>query len=246
MARIALTLQEENITIYCNEKNKEFEVREGKSMEFIITCSLGYLVGNINPAYLLSKKRGFDIRNEGSHNAGASNALLLMGKKAGLITAVIDIAKAYFAATFAGIMFPYYKAAKEMAAVFCILGHIFPVAMKFKGGKGLACIAGGVLAYDVKVFAVLLVIEAAFALITDYICVIPISAAMVIPALYIYNSGDMLAFLFMCITAGIIIFKHLENIRRIFQGMEVRISYLWNKDGETQRIKENSEKSAKC
>ncbi len=215
-------------------------------MELIIAGILGYLIGNINPAYILSKSRGFDIREEGSHNAGASNALLMMGKKAGIITAVIDIAKAYFAAMLVAFLFPYYEAVKEMAIVFCILGHIFPITMGFKGGKGLACIAGGVLAYNTKLFAVLFVIEAVLALLTDYICIIPLSAAVVIPTLYAYKRGNVVVLLFMCITAVVIICKHIENVRRIFQGMEVRISYLWNREGEINRIKENSEKNAEC
>ena len=215
-------------------------------MELFIAGITGYLIGNINPAYFLSKRRGFDIREEGSHNAGASNALLLMGKKAGVITAVIDIAKAYVAAMFAAFLFPHYEAVKEMAVVFCILGHIFPIAMGFKGGKGLACIAGGVLAYNARLFAVLFVIEAALALLVDYICVIPLSAAVVLPVLYACKRGNVVVLLFMCITAMVIICKHIENVRRIFRGMEVRISYLWNREGEISRIKENRDKNAEC
>ncbi len=215
-------------------------------MEVIISALLGYLIGNINPAYLLGKKYGHDVKKEGSRNAGASNVVLLMGKKAGLITAILDIAKAYVAATLAAKVFPYYDVATEMAAVFCILGHIFPVTMGFKGGKGLACIGGSLLAYDKKLFAIMFAMEVILALVTDYICVVPISAAVVIPVLYIYNSGDLLVSIFMCITAIVIIFKHMENLRRIFQGMEVRISYLWNRENEVNRIEENSKKNAEC
>lgn len=215
-------------------------------MEIFITALIGYLIGNINPAYYLGKKHGHDVKKEGSCNAGASNVVLLMGKKAGLITAIIDIAKAYAAAMLASIIFPNYGAAREMAAVFCILGHIFPVTMGFKGGKGLACIGGGLLAYDKKFFAIIFAMEVIFALVTDYICVVPISAAVVIPVLYIYNSGDLLVSIFMCITAVVIIFKHLENLQRMFRGMEVRISYLWNREEEVSRVKENTEKNAEC
>ena len=118
--------------------------------------------------------------------------------------------------------------------------------MGFKGGKGLACIAGGVLAYNVKFFAIMFVIEMVLALITDYICVLPISAAIVIPALYAYKSGDLIVLGFMSITSVVIIGKHIENIRRIFQGLEVRISYWWNREEEIRRIEENSGKSAEC
>lgn len=215
-------------------------------MEFIVCGIMGYLFGNINPAYIISKRRGFDIRSKGSHNAGASNMVIVVGEKAGAITAILDIAKAYLSATFAAILFPSYRIAKEIAALFCILGHIFPVAIKFKGGKGLACIAGGVLAYNAKAFIILLAIEAVFALITDYVCVIPISASIIIPALYAHVNGDTLVLVLMCITACIIIFKHLENLKRIYHGMEFKISFLWNRDGEIKRLQENSEKNAEC
>ena len=133
-----------------------------------------------------------------------------------------------------------------MAAVFCILGHIFPAVMGFNGGKGLACIGGGLLAYDKKLFAIIFAIEVILALVTDYICVVPISAAVVIPMLYAYNSGDLIVLIFMCITSVVIICKHMENLRRIFRGMEVRISYLWNREEEVNRVKENTEKNAEC
>jgi glycerol-3-phosphate acyltransferase PlsY len=210
-------------------------------MEVLLSGLIGYLFGNVNTAYIMGKKHGFDIRSRGSHNAGASNVVIVLGKKAGAITAIADIAKAYFAAVLAAIMFPHYRAAKEMAAVSCILGHIFPFTMKFKGGKGLACIAGGVLAYDVKVFLILLLIEAVLALVTDYICVMPITASVIIPILYVLHGGNILVLNLMVITAGVIIYKHPENIKRIFKGREARISFLWNREGEIERLRESAE-----
>ena len=212
-------------------------------MEILMSGLIGYLLGNINTAYIIGKKHGFDIRSKGSRNAGASNALIVMGKKAGAVTMVADIVKAYLASVFAALLFPQCKIAKEMAAVFCILGHIFPVTMKFKGGKGLACIAGGLLAYDVKFFFILLLIEVALTLITGYICVMPITASIIIPIVYAWNGGSALVLSLMVITACVIIYKHLENILRILHGKEVKISFLWNREGEIQRIKEKSEDS---
>ena len=209
-------------------------------MEVLLSGIMGYLFGNINPAYILGKKHGFDIRNRGSHNAGASNALIVMGKKAGIITALIDIAKAFCVAVLASALFPSCGIAKEIAAIFCILGHIFPFTMHFKGGKGLACIAGGVLAYNAHAFVILLAVEAVLALLTDYVCVIPISASIIIPILYAKHHGSKLVLMLMSITAGIVILKHLENIKRIFHGVEAKISFLWNRDEEISRIKGNS------
>lgn len=66
-------------------------------MQIVLCFLIGYLIGNINPAYILSKLNGFDIRERGSGNAGASNVTMIMGKKAGVFTALFDISKAFIA-----------------------------------------------------------------------------------------------------------------------------------------------------
>ena len=204
----------------------------------IILCGLfGYLIGNINPSYIIGRIKGFDIRENGSGNAGASNAVLLMGKKVGAFSAVFDIFKAFFAVTLAFRLFPACAIAKEVAGLSCILGHIFPVFMNFKGGKGLACIGGSVMAYNLKLFLILLTAEIILALITDYICVIPLTAAIAIPILYALNCQSVLALILLCVTAAVVIYKHTENVRRILEGKEARISYLWNREKEVERLK---------
>lgn len=204
----------------------------------IFLCGLfGYFIGNINPSYIIGRLKGFDIRNNGSGNAGASNAVLLMGKKVGAFSAVFDILKAYFAVTCACHLFPNLDLAKEIAAVSCILGHIFPVLMNFRGGKGLACIGGSVMAYNLKLFIILLCIEVILALITDYICVIPVTLAFILPVLYAIYKQNLIGSLFLCITAFVIVYKHMPNLKRILVGREARISYLWNPEGEVERLK---------
>ena len=92
---------------------------------------LGYCFGTINPAYIISGMMGFDIREKGSGNAGASNVMLMIGKKAGAVTALCDIAKAAAASLIAAKMFPSLISAKIIAGTACILGHIFPVQLGF-------------------------------------------------------------------------------------------------------------------
>lgn len=82
-------------------------------MEVVLCSLIGYLIGNINAAYILSKLKGFDIRDRGSGNAGASNAIITMGKKAGLISAIFDISKAAIAASVAVYIFPKIKFGKN-------------------------------------------------------------------------------------------------------------------------------------
>ena len=184
-------------------------------MDVLLCGVLGYSFGCFNPAQLLASRRGIDIRKEGSKNAGASNVVLLMGKKAGLITAITDILKAYLAAVIAAMLVPACAVAKEVAAIFCVLGHMFPVTMEFKGGKGLACMAGGVLAYNHRLFFLLAVVEITFALLMDYIVAITISLAILLPALYLWTKKNLRVGLLMGLVGGVVLYKHRENIKRI-------------------------------
>ena len=205
-----------------------------------LSCILmGYFVGNINPAYILGKLSGFDIREHGSGNAGASNALILMGKLKGALVALFDILKAYFSFRFAKFCFPLLQFAGILAGGACILGHIFPVWMHFSGGKGLACLGGVILAYSWKFFCAILAVELLLALITDYICVVAMSASVVFTVVYFFQTSDIVGTLFLAVLAIVINCKHIENIRRIMEGKEARFSFLWRKEEEIERLQEH-------
>ena len=133
----------------------------------------GYLLGSVNPAYLLGLMKGEDIRKTGSHNAGASNALIVYGKKAGAFCARFDLLKAYFIVRMTAALYPLAPLAKVCAGAACILGPMFPVFRGCRGGKGLACTGGTILAYSARLFCVLLLISIVLALVTDYICFVP-------------------------------------------------------------------------
>jgi len=123
--------------------------------------------------------------------------------------------------------------------IFCVVGHIFPITMEMKGSKVLSCMAGGVLAYDRKLFLILFVAEVVFALMMDYIVAITLSLAVLLPILYFKAKKSMKVGILMSMVGGLIIYKHRENIERIGKGTEVRLSYLWNRDKETERVKQN-------
>ena len=94
----------------------------------IILCAISaYLLGSINPAYIIGKLRGMDIRKNGSKNAGASNALLLLGKFAAIFSAVFDIMKAAAAVWLAPLIFKGVPLVAEIAGVAAIIGHIYPI-----------------------------------------------------------------------------------------------------------------------
>jgi len=201
-------------------------------------CLLGYLLGAINPAYIFGKLYGFDIRGRGSGNAGATNVTLVIGKAAGLLCALLDIFKSYAAYKLARLLFPLLTYAGILAGCCCVFGHIFPVWMNFAGGKGLACMGGLVLAYDMRLFFILLFTEILLTLITQYICVMPLSLCFIFPAIYAWQTSDWIGTLILSSLIPVVIYKHLPNIQRIFTGQEARISWLWNAEREEARLKE--------
>lgn len=224
----------------------------------ILLCILfGYAVGNINPAYIIGRIRGIDVRKSGSGNAGASNALILMGKLVGIGSALFDILKAAAVMWLAPVIFGDIACIAEIAGVACTIGHIYPVVMKFKGGKGLACLGGILLALDWRLLLVVLAIEIVTVLLVNYICVVPITASIALPILYgVFGDmglgwlaraeGGWPAIWILCIVTALMLFKHVQNVYRIATGTEMHFSYLWSKDkeGEKARIEENRRKLA--
>ncbi|MBQ9747891.1 MAG: glycerol-3-phosphate acyltransferase [Clostridia bacterium] len=205
-------------------------------MKYLICILISYLIGTASPSYLIAKARGVDIREKGSKNAGASNVLMLFGKLAGVLCALLDIAKAAFAVWLCEKIFPSHALVFPIAGVSCIFGHIFPFYMQFRGGKGLACLGGMILAYDWRVFVVMLSCELIVALVTNYICFVPLTASVAFPIVYGVMGGELLGVLILFAAAVVIFVKHRENLSRIRKGTEMRLSFLWNKEKELERL----------
>ncbi len=208
-------------------------------MQLILCSLIGYFVGNINAAYIISKLRGFDIRERGSGNAGASNATMVMGKKAGLITALFDITKAAVISALAVYLFPKLRFAKILSGSACIIGHIFPILMHFHGGKGLACLAGLIISYNPQLFLFLLAMEMFLGFGLDYICVVPITGSLLFTSIYALTTADPSGTMILACVSMVILYKHIENLQRIQEGTEAHISFLWKKDKEIERIKQH-------
>lgn len=207
-------------------------------LQIIICILLGYFIGGINPSYIFARIKGFDIRSKGSGNAGASNAVITLGKGAGVFCAIFDILKGYMAVKIGMHIYPFIKVAGIVTGLFCIIGHILPVFMNFRGGKGLASLGGVVLAYDMKLFVILIAFELVLVLLVDYICIVPMSGSFLFMTALGFQGGIIYALLFLPVVL-IIFIKHKENIRRIKYGVEARFSYLWNKEEEEIRLQNN-------
>lgn len=209
-------------------------------MNYLYCSLIGYLIGSINPSFFLGKTRGVDIRSKGSGNAGASNVIILFGKMLGAFCATFDVLKAFFAVLLASALFPDTAHSFAITGAFCIIGHVFPFYMRFRGGKGLACLGGIVLAFDLRVFAVMLTLAVIVAFVTDYICFVPITASAAFPVVYGIITRDVTGALMLSVTAVIMFYKHIENLKRIRNGTEMHFSYLWNKDAELERIQKSA------
>lgn len=209
-------------------------------MKYVISALIGYLIGTVNPSYIYGKLKGVDIRRRGSGNAGASNALILFGKLVGVIFALLDILKPCIAVMITTRLFPSNEYIFALTAGGAILGHMFPFYMGFKGGKGLACLGGSVLCFSPLLFLIMLTAAVILALVFDYICVVPITAAVAFPVVHYFMTGNMLSSLLFLLVGVIMILKHIENFRRIRQGREMHLSYLWRKESELERVNKNA------
>ena len=190
-------------------------------MTYLLAAAMGYLLGCSNMAYWLSLIKKVDIRNNGSGNLGASNATVLLGWKAGILVAAHDIGKAVLAVVLAGLLFPETVAVGAAAGVACVLGHIFPFYLKFKGGKGLASFFGTVLALNWKVALALALLGVLITVITDFVSLAALSISITAPVGIWYLEGGAIVPLILCIATAVMIFKHIENIHRILNRTEI-------------------------
>ena len=202
----------------------------------LLCVGLGYALGNIQPAFAFARSRGYDARVDGSGNVGASNAFILAGKLAFFVTALLDIGKAFLACRLCRLLFPELGVAEQLGGVACILGHMFPVLLRFRGGKGLACLGGVALSWSWRIFLILLALALAIALATRYVSFVAPIMSLLLPGLHYYWMRSLPALLVLLVPALPVIAKHLENFRRIRAGTEARMSFLWDRQGELRRL----------
>ena len=186
---------------------------------------LGYLCGCFQTSYFISKKFGnLDIREIGSGNAGASNVTSEMGWKFGILTGICDVLKAYLPAKLILLIFSASFQQVELMAIAgmgAILGHIYPFFMDFRGGKGIACYLGMLLAIDWQIGLAAIILLILLTVITDYVSVGSILLYLIIPTLA-YYTGNYSIIVIGCTLILLIvgIIKHRINIQRIIKGTE--------------------------
>lgn len=192
---------------------------------------IGYLFGCFQTAYIIGKKVGhIDIRTQGSNNLGASNVTRVMGWKYGIITAVVDILKAAIAVMIVYAVYPGNVVTAFIAGTFAIVGHVYPVFLGFKGGKGAACLGGFMLAFDWKISLILFGIILVITLLTDYIALGTIAMGIALPVLIWLFGYPEPCILMAGLITMLIIIRHYINIQRMMKREEVGLRAVYNKN----------------
>lgn len=187
----------------------------------IVTAVIAYLMGNISPAILIGKAHGIDIRKEGSGNAGTTNVLRVLGKKAALATLLIDILKGTVAVILAGLLLGKPAAMVAVLAVFC--GHVWPVFFGFKGGKGVATAFGALCGLHPALGFSCLGVVLIVVLLTRRMSAGSLVGALSFPLICWWLEPD---FIWIgSVMAIIILIKHKDNIVRLMKGEEPKMSF---------------------
>lgn len=191
---------------------------------------VAYLLGSIPFGYLIVKLRsGGDVRESGSGNIGATNVTRIAGRVAGLVTLVLDAAKGYFAVWLAMLWFRADTNWIMLAAILAVLGHMFPVWLKFRGGKGVATGLGVFLPISWQAMAAALGLWIVVLAFWRYVSLASVAAAAALPflvyAFYAPHHAPPLSVAGgSALIAALIIFKHRANIGRLIAGTERRIA----------------------
>ncbi|MBQ6478754.1 MAG: glycerol-3-phosphate acyltransferase [Erysipelotrichaceae bacterium] len=190
-------------------------------MNYICTSLISYLLGSFNTAYFIAKANGFDIRERGSKNAGASNIKVNFGWGAGIFTCLCDMLKAIIAMKLCAYLFPDNEIIPILAGAMAVIGHIYPFYMGFKGGKGFASYIGMLLGFNWKFALVIMAITAIVTLLSNYIVVGTFATMLIVPLYLIYTKANIYIILIVTAISVLIVYKHRINIRRIINHEEI-------------------------
>jgi len=195
-------------------------------MLYLYTILIGYLLGCFQASYFISKYiHGFDIRNKGTGNAGASNMVATLGWKTGFITATIDVLKATIAVWIIGFLFHENSNLlflKYLAGCSAVIGHIFPFFMNFKGGKGLASFMGLLFGINPIMGLSCMAFVMALTLVTDYVALASILVYILFPVYGLATHLFEINVFYLTASLGFLgVFKHRINIKNMINHEEL-------------------------
>lgn len=202
---------------------------------YIIVTIIAYLLGSISFSVIISKKMaGFDVREKGSGNAGSTNVLRTVGKKAAILTLICDCLKGIVAILIAVLASKIVKGTDagllvQLAGVAVVIGHTFPIFFKFKGGKGVATSLGVLLIINWQIGLICLVFALTLMALTRFVSLGSVSAAILFPILTIFIQDNYIVpgnyIIFGVVLAAIVVFNHRANVKRLLTGTENKLSF---------------------
>lgn len=194
---------------------------------YIMIIIIAYLLGNISTSYIVAKRlTGEDIRTQGSGNAGSTNVLRTLGKKAGAMTFIGDVLKGivavFISEMIAKIVGLDIVTAGYVAVVGVVCGHNWPAFLGFRGGKGVATSLGAMLAVNPIIALICLLVFIVIVAITKYVSLGSVVGIAMSPIIMMFskNQKGILVTLFLTIS---VIYTHRENIKRLLKGTERKI-----------------------
>ena len=206
---------------------------------YIIVTLVAYLLGSISFSVIISKKMaGFDVREKGSGNAGTTNMLRSVGKKAAAITLICDILKGVVSIVIAIIVGNIVKNLDrelllQIAGIAVVIGHTFPIFFGFKGGKGVATSLGVLLMSNWQIGLICLVFALVLMALTRMVSLGSCGAAVLFPVLTLFinqhytvlteGKSGRVYFVYSVILAIIVLYNHRSNIKRILNGTENKL-----------------------
>lgn len=211
---------------------------------------IAYLLGSIPSAVWIGKKYySIDVREHGSHNAGTTNVLRVLGKRAAIPVFVIDFIKGFVAVSIISLLkydtfiadHPWWLTNLKIIAVFiAVLGHIFPIFAKFKGGKGVATLIGAITGIQPNIALFCFGIWVIVLIIWHYVSLASMIAGCCFPIFVIIFSGSMYSsygdasisfIIFSIVVAVLLLWTHRKNISRLKNGTESK-TFIWRKDDQ--------------
>lgn len=208
---------------------------------YIVMAVIAYLIGSISFSVIISKKMaGFDVREKGSGNAGSTNMLRSVGKKAAAITLLCDVLKGVVAILIAVLLGNIFKDSNkelllQIAGIAVVLGHTFPIFFGFKGGKGVATSLGILLMSNWQIGLICLVFGVVLIILTRMVSLGSCMSAILFPVLTLFidenytvlteSKNGNVYFIYSVIMAIIVLYNHRSNIKRILNGTENKISF---------------------
>lgn len=201
------------------------------SAVYVLVGLVAYLIGSISFAIIFSKKfGGFDVREKGSKNAGTTNVLRTVGKKAAILTLICDILKGVIAVLLAMLAAKIWEDSdtetlKYLAGLMAIIGHTFPIYYGFKGGKGVATSLGVLLVVNPQIGIICLVFALIIIIATRWVSLGSILAATLFPVLTFFMVDSLTAKVISILIGVLVIFNHRTNIKRLKEGTENKLSF---------------------